>query len=206
MALKRMDNVGIVVEDLDAAIEFFIELGLDLEGRAPIQGEWADGVTGLRDMRVEIAMLRTPDGHGRLELSRFLAPPVVADHRSAPVNSLGYLRVMFAVEDIDDTLARLGKRGAVVVGEVVRYQDAYRLCYIRGPEGILLGLAQQLGQQTSRADPMRQVQASQGGCCSRAIEPRSEFVETTKPPEKDVRRPGALGRRPCSPDIRYGYP
>src|SRR4051794_35446313 len=154
MAVKRIDNVGIVVEDIDAAIDFFTELGLELEGRAPIEGEWADGVTGLRDMRVEIAMMRTPDGHSRLELSRFLAPPVVVDHRNAPVNSLGYLRVMFTVEDIDDTLARLGKRGAVVVGEVVQYQDAYRLCYIRGPEGILLGLAQQLGQQTSRANPM----------------------------------------------------
>ena len=154
MTVKRMDNVGIVVEDIDAAIEFFTELGLELEGRAPIQGDWADGVTGLRDMRVEIAMMRTPDGHGRLEMSRFLAPPVVADHRSAPVNALGYLRVMFAVEDIDDTLARLGKRGAKLVGEVVQYQDTYRLCYIRGPEGILIGLAQQLGQQTSRANPM----------------------------------------------------
>src|SRR3954466_375517 len=146
MPVKRMDNVGIVVEDLDAAIEFFTELGLTLEGRAPIQGDWADGVTGLRGMRVEIAMMRTPDGHGRLELSRFLAPPVVADHRNAPVNSLGYLRVMFTVVDIDDTLARLEKRGAKVVGKVVQYQDAYRLCYIRGPEGILIGLAQELGK------------------------------------------------------------
>ena len=150
-----MDNVGIVVEDLDAAIEFFTELGLELEGRAPIEGDWADGVTGLRDMRVEIAMMRTPDGHSRLEMSRFLAPPVVADHRGAPVNALGYLRVMFTVEDIDDTLTRLSKRGAKLVGEVVQYEDMYRLCYIRGPEGILIGLAQQLGQQTSRADPMR---------------------------------------------------
>jgi catechol 2,3-dioxygenase-like lactoylglutathione lyase family enzyme len=149
MSVKRMDNVGIVVEDIDAAIEFFAELGLVLEGRAPIEGKWADGVTGLRDMRVEIAMMRTPDGHSRLELSRFLAPPVVADHRNAPVNALGYLRVMFAVDDIDDTLARLGKRGAKVVGEVVEYQDTYRLCYIRGPEGILIGLAQQLGRQTT---------------------------------------------------------
>ena len=146
MSLKRMDNIGIVVEDIDAAIEFFAELGLELEGRAPIQGDWADGVTGLRGMRVEIAMMRTPDGHSRLELSRFLAPAVVADHRNAPVNALGYLRVMFAVEDIDDTLARLAKRGAEVVGKVVQYQNAYRLCYIRGPEGILIGLAQELGQ------------------------------------------------------------
>ena len=149
MSVKRMDNVGIVVADLDAAIEFFTELGLNLEGRAPIEGDWADGVTGLRGMRVEIAMMRTPDGHSRLELSRFLSPPVVADHRNAPVNSLGYLRVMFTVVDIDDTLARLRKRGAEVVGEVVQYQDSYRLCYLRGPEGILIGLAQELGQ-TSR--------------------------------------------------------
>ncbi|SFH99453.1 VOC family protein [Planctomicrobium piriforme] len=154
MAVQRMDNVGIVVEDLDAAIAFFVELGLELEGRAPIEGEWADGVTGLRGMRVEIAMLRTPDGHSRLELSRFLAPRVVADHRRAPVNCLGYLRVMFAVDDLDDTLARLGKRGAEVVGEVIQYADIYRLCYIRGPEGILIGLAQQLTQQASRANPM----------------------------------------------------
>lgn len=154
MAVKRMDNVGIVVENLDAAIEFFTELGLELEGRAPIEGAWADGVTGLPGMRVEIAMLRTPDGHGRLELSRFLAPPVVADHRNAPVNSLGYLRVMFAVDNLDDTLARIGRRGAKVVGEVVQYQDIYRLCYVRGPEGILIGLAEQLGQQSSRTDPM----------------------------------------------------
>jgi catechol 2,3-dioxygenase-like lactoylglutathione lyase family enzyme len=144
MTIKRMDNVGIVVEDLDAAIEFFIELGLVLEGRAPIEGKWAESVTGLRDMRVEIAMMRTPDGHSRIELSRFLAPPVIADHRNAPVNALGYLRVMFAVDDIDDTLARLRKRGAQLVGEVAQYQNAYRLCYIRGPEQILIGLAQEL--------------------------------------------------------------
>lgn len=144
MTVKRMDNVGIVVEDLDAAIEFFTELGLELEGRAPIEGDWADGITGLRDMRVEIAMLRTPDGHSRLELSRFLAPPVVADHRSAPVNSLGYLRVMFAVEDINETLARLDQHGATLVGDVVQYADTYRLCYIRSPEGILIGLAEEL--------------------------------------------------------------
>lgn len=142
-----MHNVGIVVEDLDGAVEFFAELGLELEGRAPIEGAWADGVTGLRGMRVEIAMMRTPDGHSRLEISRFLAPPVVTDHRAAPVNSLGYLRVMFNVGDIDDTLARLRKYGAEVVGEVVQYEDVYRLCYIRGPEGILIGLAQDLGQE-----------------------------------------------------------
>ena len=151
MALKRMDNVGIVVEDLDATIEFFRELGLELEGRAMVEGEWAGRVTGLGDQRVEIAMMRTPDGHSRLELSRFLAPRVVADHRNAPVNALGYLRVMFAVDDIDETLARLGTHGAELVSsEVVQYEDAYRLCYIRGPEGILIGLAQELGQQTSR--------------------------------------------------------
>ena len=144
MALKRMDNVGIVVEDLGAAIGFFRELGLELEGQATIEGEWAGRVTGLGDQRVEIAMMRTPDGHSRLELSRFLTPPVVADHRNAPVNALGYLRVMFAVDDIDDTLERLRKRGAQLVGEVVRYEDVYRLCYIRGPEGILIGLAQEL--------------------------------------------------------------
>lgn len=149
MTVKRMDNVGIVVEDIDAAVEFFTDLGLELEGRAPIEGEWAEGVTGLRDMRVEIAMMRTPDGHGRLELSRFLAPPPAADHRTDPVNALGYLRVMFAVEDIDETLARLGEHGATVVGKVVRYKDAYRLCYIRGPEGILIGLAQELEPQPS---------------------------------------------------------
>jgi len=147
--LPLMHNVGIVVEDLDAAIEFFAELGLMLEGRAPIEGDWADGVTGLRAMRVEMAMMRTPDGHGRLELSRFLAPPVVADHRRAPVNALGYLRVMFTVEDIDDTLVRLRKRGAKLVGELVRYEDAYRLCYIRGPEGILIGLAQDLSNDAT---------------------------------------------------------
>jgi catechol 2,3-dioxygenase-like lactoylglutathione lyase family enzyme len=145
MALLRMDNVGIVVDDLTATIEFFRELGLELEGRATIDGERAGRVTGLRDQRVEIAMMRTPDGHGRLELSRFLTPPTVADHRNAPVNALGYLRVMFAVDDLDDTLARLGKHGAQVVDEVVRYEDVYRLCYIRGPGGLLVGLAEALG-------------------------------------------------------------
>jgi len=156
VTVKRMDNVGIVVEDLDSAVEFFKELGLALEGRALVEGEWAGRITGLGNQRVEIAMMVTPDGHSRLELSRFLAPPVVADHRNAPVNALGYLRVMFAVESLDDTLARLGKRGAQLVGEVVQYQDLYRLCYIRGPEGILIGLAQQLGQGASRANPMEQ--------------------------------------------------
>jgi catechol 2,3-dioxygenase-like lactoylglutathione lyase family enzyme len=141
----RMDNVGIVVEDLEPAIDFFRELGLELEGRAAIDGEWSGNVTGLAGQRVEIAMLSTPDGHNRIELSRFLEPEVVADHRTAPVNALGYLRVMFAVDDIDDTLARLGDRAQLVSTEVVRYQDAYRLCYVRGPEGILVGLAEELG-------------------------------------------------------------
>jgi catechol 2,3-dioxygenase-like lactoylglutathione lyase family enzyme len=145
VAVQRMDNVGIVVESLDAAISFFAELGLELEGRAMIDGDWSGRVTGLRDQRVEIAMMRTPDGHGRIELSRFLAPPVVADHRNAPVNALGYLRVMFAVDDLDDTLARLQRHGAQLVDEVVQYEDVYRLCYVRGPEGILIGLAEQIG-------------------------------------------------------------
>ena len=143
--LLRMDNIGIVVESLDEAISFFTELGLRLEGRAMIEGEWAGRVTGLGIQRVEIAMMITPDGHSRLELSHFLTPPVVADHRNAPVNALGYLRVMFAVADIDETLARLRKRGAQLVGEVVQYEDSYRLCYIRGPEGLLIGLAEELG-------------------------------------------------------------
>jgi catechol 2,3-dioxygenase-like lactoylglutathione lyase family enzyme len=144
MALQRMDNIGIVVEDLGGAIDFFRDLGLELEGTATVEGEWAGRVTGLGDQRVEIAMMRTPDGHGRLELSRFIRPAVVADHRRAPVNALGYLRVMFAVDDIDETLERLRHRGAQLVGEVVQYKDAYRLCYIRGPEGLLIGLAQEL--------------------------------------------------------------
>lgn len=141
----RMDNVGIVVEDLVAAIAFFRELGLEFEGQTLVEGVWAGRVTGLGNQRVEIAMMRTPDGHGRLELSRFLEPSVVADHRNAPVNALGYLRVMFAVDDIDETLGRLREHGAELVSnDVVRYEDAYRLCYVRGPEGILIGLAQQL--------------------------------------------------------------
>ncbi|MFC9963831.1 VOC family protein [Nocardia ignorata] len=140
-----MSNVGIVVEDLGVAIEFFQELGLELEGRAVVAGEWAGRVTGLGDQRVEIAMMHTPDGHSRLELSRFLEPEVVADHRTAPVNALGYLRVMFQVDDLDDTLERLRKHGARVVDEVVRYEDVYRLCYVRGPEGLLIGLAEELG-------------------------------------------------------------
>jgi catechol 2,3-dioxygenase-like lactoylglutathione lyase family enzyme len=142
----RLDNMGVVVADLDAAIDFFGVLGLELEGRGMVEGEWAGRVTGLGDQRVEIAMMRTPDGHGRLELSRFLEPEVVADHRSAPVNALGYLRVMFAVDDLDETLARVREHGAELVStEVVQYEESYRLCYVRGPEGLLIGLAQQLG-------------------------------------------------------------
>jgi len=154
VTIKRMDNVGIVVEDLDAAIAFFAELGLILEGRTRIEGDWAGRVTGVRGQRVEVAMMRTPDGHGRLELSRFDAPAIAADHRTDPVNSLGYLRVMFAVDDLDDTLSRLARHGATVVDEVVDYEGIYRLCYIRGAEGILIGLAEQLGEQSSRANPM----------------------------------------------------
>lgn len=150
VTVRRMDNVGIVVESLDAAISFFAELGLQLEGRATVEGDWAQRVTGLNDMRVEIAMMRTPDGHSRLELSRFLTPTVIADHRNAPVNALGYLRVMFAVEDIDDTLARLRQQGAELVGEVAQYEDQYRLCYVRGPEGILVGLGEELSPPGSK--------------------------------------------------------
>ena len=145
--LKRMDNIGIVVESLDEAIAFFTELGLTLEGQGMVEGEWAGRVTGLGTQRVEIAMMVTPDGHSRLELSRFLAPSVIADHRRDPVNALGYLRSMFTVTDIDDTLTRLRRHGAELVGEVVQYEEAYRLCYIRGPEGILIGLAEPLGGQ-----------------------------------------------------------
>ena len=144
--LLRMDNVGIVVESLDEAIAFFTELGLKLEGRATIEGEWAGRVTGLGNQHVEIAMMVTPDGYSRLEISRFLAPSIVADHRNAPVNALGYLRVMFTVRDIDETLVRLQKIGAQLVGEVVKYEELYRLCYIRGPEGLLIGLAEQLSK------------------------------------------------------------
>ena len=145
MAVKRMDNVGIAFADLDKAIAFFQVLGLDLVQRMMVEGEWAGRVTGLRDQRVEIAMMRTPDGYSQVELSRFLAPEIAQDNRTAPVNSLGYMRVMFAVDDLDDTLAQLGKLGATIVDEVVNYQDVYRLCYIRGPEGLLIGLAQELG-------------------------------------------------------------
>jgi len=148
--LLRMDNVGIVVESLDKAIPFFVELGLKLEGRATVEGEWAGRVTGLGNQSVEIAMMVTPDGHSRLELSRFLTPPVVADHRNAPVNALGYLRVMFAVTDINDTIARLKKHGAELIGEVVNYEDIYLLCYLRGPEGIMIALAEQLGEKSAK--------------------------------------------------------
>lgn len=141
-----MDNVGIVVESLDDTISFFTDLGLKLEGRATIEGEWAGRVTGVPSQVVEIAMMVTPDGHSKLELSRFLSPPTVADHRKAPVNSLGYLRVMFAVTNLDELLGRLQKRGAKLVGDVVNYENIYRLCYIRGPEGILVGLAEEIGK------------------------------------------------------------
>jgi catechol 2,3-dioxygenase-like lactoylglutathione lyase family enzyme len=150
MTIKRMDNVGIVVESLDTAILFFTELGLTLEGRATIAGEWAGRVTGLGDQHVEIAMMITPDGHSRLELSQFLTPPVVADHRHAPVNAFGYLRVMFTVSDLDETLARISKHGAHLVGDVVLYENTYKLCYIRGPEGILIGLAEELDHTSSK--------------------------------------------------------
>ena len=145
--LLRMDNIGIVVESLDNGISFFTELGMILEGRANIEGEWSGRVTGLASQRVEIAMMVTPDGHSRIELSRFLTPPVESDHRNAPVNALGYLRAMFAVEDIDEMVTRLTRHGAQLVGEVVQYQDSYRLCYIRGAEGILIGLAEEIGKK-----------------------------------------------------------
>jgi catechol 2,3-dioxygenase-like lactoylglutathione lyase family enzyme len=143
--LLRMDNVSIVVESLEKAISFFEEIGLKLEGRAIIEGEWAGRVTGLESQRVEIAMMVTPDGHSRIELSRFINPPTVSDHRLTPVNSLGYLRVMFTVEDVDELVAGLSKHGAQLVGEVVQYENAYRLCYIRGAEGLLIGLAEEIG-------------------------------------------------------------
>jgi catechol 2,3-dioxygenase-like lactoylglutathione lyase family enzyme len=144
VSVKKMHNIGIVVDDLPATIEFFRELGLELEGQAAFEDEWAGRVTGLGDQSVEIAMMRTPDGHGRLELSRFLRPPVVSDHRDAPVNALGYLRVMFTVDDLDDTVARLRKLGAQLVGEVVNFEDVYRLCYLRAPDGLLIGLGEEV--------------------------------------------------------------
>jgi catechol 2,3-dioxygenase-like lactoylglutathione lyase family enzyme len=143
--LKRMDNMGIVVESLDEVISFFEELGMKLEGRAVLEGEWSGRVTGLDGQKVEAAMMVTPDGHSRLELSRYLTPQPVADHRDAPVNALGYLRTMFTVEDIDDTVSRLQKHGAELVGEIVQYENMFRLCYVRGPEKILIGLAEELG-------------------------------------------------------------
>lgn len=145
--LLRLDNVGIVVESLDGAISFFEEIGLRLEGRGMIEGEWAGRVTGLGAQQAEIAMMATPNGHSRLELSRFLTPPTVSDHRTAPVNSLGYLRVMFTVEDIDEMVERLMKHGAQLVGEVMQFEDTYRLCYMRGIEGLLIGLAEELGNK-----------------------------------------------------------
>lgn len=145
--LLRMDNIGIVVESLDNAISFFTELGLKLEGRSTIEGEWAGRVTGLGNQCVEIAMMVTPDGHSRLELSKFITPPVISDHRAAPVNALGYLRAMFTVEDIDEMVSRLATHGAQLVGEVVQYENSYRLCYIRGVEGLLIGLAEELGKK-----------------------------------------------------------
>ncbi|WP_276347221.1 VOC family protein [Daejeonella sp. JGW-45] len=145
--LLRMDNVSIVVESLDDAISFFSEIGLTLEGRGVIEGEWAGRVTGLSSQHVEIAMMITPDGHSRLELSKFITPPIMSDHRTAPVNSLGYLRVMFTVEDIDEMLSRLIRHGAQLVGDVVQYENAYRLCYIRGTEGLLIGLAEEIGKK-----------------------------------------------------------
>lgn len=145
--LLRMDNVGIVVENLEDSIAFLEEIGLILEGRTTVDGEWAGRVTGLGSQCVEIAMMVTPDGHSRIELSRFLSPPIVSDHRTSPVNTLGYLRVMFTVEDIEEMISRLTKYGAQLVGEVVQYENSYRLCYIRGPEGILIGLAEQLGKK-----------------------------------------------------------
>lgn len=145
--LLQMQNVGIVVKSLDDAILFFTELGLKLEGRAMVEGEWAGRVTGLGNQSVEIAMMVTPDGHSRLELSRFITPTTIADHRTAPVNSLGYLRVMFAVDNIDELVARLSKHGAEVVGEIVKYENIYRLCYIRGVEGLLIGLAENISKK-----------------------------------------------------------
>lgn len=143
--LLRMDNMGIVAESLDNAIVFFTEIGLRLEGRTMVEGDWAGRITGLGDQQVEIAMMVTPDGHSRLELSRFFTPAVISDHRAAPVNALGYLRAMFTVEDIDELVARLIRQGAELVGEIVQYENAYRLCYIRGTGGLLVGLAEELG-------------------------------------------------------------
>lgn len=147
--LIEMNNMGIVVESLDGAIEFFQEVGMKLEGRGMVEGVWAGNVTGLGDQKVEVAMMVTPDGHSRLEISRFINPETVSDHRTAPVNSLGYLRVMFRVDNLDEIVGRLSRKGAQLVGEVVQYEDIYRLCYMRGHEGLLIGLAEQLGSKTS---------------------------------------------------------
>jgi hypothetical protein len=149
--LLQMHNVGIVVESLDNAISFFEEIGLQLEGRAMIEGEWAGRVTGLGNQSVEIAMMVTPDGHSRLELSKFMKPAVVSDHRTAPVNSLGYLRVMFNVVGIDELVARLIAHGAELVGEIMQYENTYRLCYIRGVEGLLIGLAETINTTNNSA-------------------------------------------------------
>jgi catechol 2,3-dioxygenase-like lactoylglutathione lyase family enzyme len=148
--LMEMNNIGIVVASLDKAISFFTEIGLRLEGRAMVEGEWAGRVTGLGNQSVEVAMMVTPDGHSRLELSQFLSPHTISDHRTAPVNSLGYLRIMFRVDNLDELLSRLVKHGAEIVGEVVNYENIYRLCYIRGTEGLLIGLAEQVGSQTAK--------------------------------------------------------
>lgn len=145
--LLEMNNVGIVVENLDNAISFFKEIGLTLEGRGMVEGKWAGQVTGLGNQSVEVAMMVTPDGHSRLEISKFITPKTISDHRTAPVNSLGYLRVMFRVDNIDELVSRLTKQGAELVGEMVQYEDVYRLCYIRGAEGILVGLAEQLNEK-----------------------------------------------------------
>lgn len=146
MAIQRMDNVLIVVDDLDAVIAFFVELGMELENRGPVEGRWVERVIGLDDVRQDVAMLRTPDGHGRVELARFHTPTAIRpEPENAPANTLGIRRVMFAVDDIADVVARLQARGAELVGEIAQYEDTYRLCYVRGPEGIVVGLAEQLG-------------------------------------------------------------
>lgn len=147
--LLRMDNIGIVVEDLKAAIAFFIELGLELEGEMTVEGQWADRVVGLKGQQTDIALMRTPDGHSKLELMKYRRPKAIsAEPKNAPANTLGIRRIMFAVTDIDDAVARLQKRGAKLVGEVVQFEDMYRLCYLRGPEGIIVALAEQLGDKS----------------------------------------------------------
>lgn len=197
MTVKRMDNVGIVVESLDTAIAFFSELGLNLQGRAMIEGEWAGRVTGLGNQRVEIAMMATPDGHGRLELSRFIDPPVVADHRNAPVNALGYLRVMFAVDDVDDTLARLREHGAELVGDVVQYEQSYRLCYVRGPKDCSSGSPRSFGSSSpaGRGRLSATRAALRGGADGRNADPPNGTGPTAMMP---------LGRRPSHEVRRNG--